>query len=228
MASDGDGPRVRLLRRDGAVTPGRPLDPVRSWWRDREEIEGLALAPPSEAVWFFLRVDEAGGVAVDGQPLGVTPEDAVLVRQGSSRFVALREATGTLAIAPLEEVPPGGGRRGALGAPRSLEARAGRLDAAVAWPRGHLTLLVGKPPQLVISDRSGGEELALPLAASAPSGAPYGKRSAAIVAEHLFVATKEGLISFAAGEGPSLAVRAREGFDGTRLRGPLAEVPGVR
>ncbi len=224
LASDGDGPRVRLLRHDGEPTPGRALDPVRTWWAEGARVEGLALGRGVEAVRFALQVDANGGIEVaERRPIGIAPEEATLViTEAGEEVVVLRGADGAI---DLSMIDPSSGR---AGEPlRRLAALPGRLDAAAAWPAGHVALAIAKPAALVIASLQGEEEIALPLATSTPSGA-YGQASLAVVLDRLFVGTKAGLVAFRAdGEGPIEILPARD-FDGSGLRGPLIAVPGVR
>lgn len=245
VASDADGPRVRLLRDDGTPTRGRALGAPRSWWSDAalREVHGLELPPGGEAIRFTIGVDASGSAeVVERRPLAVQGEEArlVSVAPGDERLVVLDAPGGSLSALAVGPGPV------VAGAALQLGSGVGRLEGALGWPpagtrdgascggapaRG-LAVVIGEEPALIVATLDGAPPARLSLPGEPPSGSPYGRRDLAVVGEALLVATDAGVVavreaSSAAGGGaaPVLAIAEDRGFAGESLRGPLGCLP---
>lgn len=243
VASDFDGPRVRLIRHDGAPTRGRALSPPRSWWSDQTltEAHGLELPPGGEATRFTLGVDGEGSAAIlERRPLAIVAAEArlVVVAPGDERLISLGEGTGALT---LRSVPIAGSLFGdpgvTLGDPQSDGVE--RLESVAAWPldpaggpppscggdasRG-VAIATGEPAQLLVSGLDGEPLARLDLPANPPSGGPYGRRDMAVVDGTLLVATGAGVVALEPAHG-SRAITRSDAFEGEWLRGPLLCLP---
>lgn len=243
VASDADGPRVRLLRDDHEPTRGRALAPPRSWWSDDglHQVHGLELPPGGEAIRFTLGVDGTGSASVvERRALGLRPPEArlVVVAPGDERLVALDAgvvtATALPAAGPVaSDLAPAG----EPGGPLRMATGVGRLEGAVGWPLARrddprgcggdalgLAIVTAESPAVVVASLDGAETVRLPLDADPPSGTPYGRRDVVIVDGALFVATRAGVaVIRAPGERAHgrLAISIDPTFGGETLRGPL-------
>lgn len=242
VASDLDGPRVRLIRHDGAPTRGRYLSPPRSWWSDVTLgfVHGLELPPGGEATRFTLGVDAEGSAAiVERRPLAIAAAEARLVEvaAGDERLVTLDEENGTLT---LRSLPSSGSMIDAPSVALTGEGDAAvqRLEGVAAWPadpaegpppscgggsRG-LAIATGEPAQLLVTTLDGEPLTRLDLPANPPSGGPYGRRDLAVVDGTLLVATAAGVVALRGGQGAQ-AITQEHAFDGDWLRGPLLCLP---
>lgn len=226
VASNEDGPRVRLMRDDGQRTRGRPLPEPLSWWSSEHgaRIEGIGVDPDGRLVVFGLVTGQAGS-GLDGsievgdrEFVGTGSRDARLVRElrvttasetrtAPAVLVHHDEASGAIRMT---ERPDGEAR------PLAFSART--LEGAVRWG-GAIALTTRFPDSLVIADRDG--ESAVALAGGIRSGTPFGRHDLAVAAESLFVATAESVVSFRREKGDVSVAAADPAFAGGHLRGPL-------
>jgi hypothetical protein len=242
VASDLDGPRVRLIRHDGAPTRGRALSPPRSWWSDDTLgfVHGLELPPGGEATRFTLGVDAEGSAAiVERRPLAIAAAEARLVEvaAGDERLVTLDEENGTLT---LRSLPSSGSMIDAPSVALTGEGGSAvqRLEGVAAWPvdpaegppagcggdsRG-LAIATGEPARLLVTTLDGELLTRLDLPANPPSGGPYGRRDLAVVDGTLLVATAAGVIAVRGGQGAQ-AITRDDAFEGDWLSGPLLCLP---
>lgn len=245
VASDADGPRVRLLRDDHEPTRGRSLAAPRSWWSDEglHQVHGLELPPGGEAIRFTLGVDGTGSASIVArQPLGARPDEARLVEvaPGDERLIALDHGSGVVTAAALRTDAAAGPPPGDGDAPRVVATGVARLEGAIGWPRvgdedprgcgrgpaRALAIVTAERPSVVVATLDGAETVVVGLDAEPPSGTPYGRRDLAIVDGRLFVATRGGVTALRSGagregDGGRLEVDVDATFDGETLRGPL-------
>jgi hypothetical protein len=224
VASNADGPRVRLMREDGERTLGRPLPEPLTWRLDpeAERIEGLGAGPGAELVTFALAVGTDGSVAVrDEALLGLVSEEARLVpgrtvqtasdvRTSSDEIVVHDDLSGEIARVDVDG-----------GSALVLTHRARGLAGACGW-RDALVVTTTHPDALVV--RTLGEERTFELPEGIRSGSPFGRHDLEVIDDRLFAATREGVVAFVRRDGDEPMATRDATFHGKRLRGPLARV----
>ncbi len=223
VSSDGDGPRVRLMRDDHASSRGTNLPVPLSWWpAGSRRVEGLGADYDGTLVSFGLEVDEEGSIAVrDRLSLGFTSEDARLVpgidtvtaggvKPTADVLVLHDEKSGWIGITD---------ERGTEH--QKVAFRARNLEGAIAWSGG-IAFSTSMPPAVVSIAR--GTEWALPLPEDVRSGTAFGRHDLVDGGATLFVATCESVVAVRRRGRVGSMTERDPSFAGEGLRGPLALV----
>lgn len=227
VASNEDGPRVRLMRDDGARTQGRPLPEPLTWWSAEHgtQIEGLGSDANRRLVTFRLEVGATGSIeVVEREFVGSTSEDARLVRElraatgtdehsAPARLVVHDDDTGELRIGDLRV----GDFEGETLRTLAFGARA--LEGAVRWG-GVVAITTRFPDLLVVADRD--TESAVPLPGGVRAATPFGRHDLVVLGETLYVATAGGVVTFQRPAGDVSVAGGTPALPGKHLRGPLA------